>query len=139
MQTIVIDTNVLVSALIQRSYPYLIVSELFIENKIQLCVSNDLLTEYYNVLARPKFARFQDFFARAEALLVDVETKAIKFTPSITLDLITDVDDNKVLELADASAADFVITGNTTDFTFASYKQTRIVTPKQYWEDYKPT
>ena len=44
MQKIVIDTNVLVSALIQRSYPYLIVSELFIESKIQLCVSDDLLT-----------------------------------------------------------------------------------------------
>ena len=138
MQKIVIDTNVLVSALIQRSYPYLIVNELVIENKSQLCVSDELLTEYYDVLARPKFARFQDFFARAEALLVDIETKATKYSPSIKLNLISDVDDNKVLELADVCSADFIITGNTTDFTFAMYKQTKIVTPKQYWEDHKP-
>lgn len=79
MQKIVIDTIVLVSSLIQRGYPYLIVNELVVENKIQLCVSDELLTEYYDVLARPKFARFQDFFVRAESLLVDIESKATKF------------------------------------------------------------
>jgi putative PIN family toxin of toxin-antitoxin system len=138
MQKIIIDTNVLVSALIQRSYPYLIVNELVIENKNQLCVSDDLLTEYYDVLARPKFARFPDFFARAEALLVDIETKATKYSPSTKITLISDVDDNKFLEPADVCSVDFIITGNTTDFTFTTYKQTKIVTPKQYWEDYKP-
>ena len=138
MQKIVIDTNVLVSALIQKSYPYLIVRELLIENKIQLCVSDELLTEYYDVLARPKFARFQDFFVRAESLLVDIEMKATKFSPLIKLDLISDVDDNMILELADVCSADFIITGNTTDFTFATYEQTKIVTPKQYWQDHKP-
>lgn len=39
MQKIVIDTNVMVSSLIQKSYPYTIVNELFIDNKIKLCVS----------------------------------------------------------------------------------------------------
>jgi hypothetical protein len=34
MQKIVIDTNVIVSALIQRSYPNRIIAELFIENKL---------------------------------------------------------------------------------------------------------
>ncbi len=43
-----------------------------------------------------------------------------------------------ILELADECKADFVITGNTTDFTFSSYKETKIVTPKEYWETYKP-
>ena len=35
MQKIVIDTNVLVSALIQRSYPFHIINELFFDNLIQ--------------------------------------------------------------------------------------------------------
>jgi len=43
-----------------------------------------------------------------------------------------------VLELADECGADFIITGNTNDFTFPLYKQTKIVTPKDYWENYKP-
>lgn len=138
MQKIVIDTNVIVSALIQRSYPNLIVNELFLENKFQLCLSDELMMEYYDVLARPKFSRFQDFFSRAESLLVEIESKALRFKPSIKLELILDKDDNKVLELADESQADFVITGNTNDFTFSTYKQTKIVTPKEYWENYQP-
>jgi predicted nucleic acid-binding protein len=77
MQKIIIDTNVIVSSLIQRGYPYHIIFDLFI-------------------------------------------------------------DDNKILELADECGADFVITGNSKDFTFPLYKQTKIVTPRDYWETYKP-
>ena len=62
MQKIVIDTNVIVSSLIQRGYPNLIIKDLFIEQKFQLCISDELLAEYYEVLARPKFSKFQDFF-----------------------------------------------------------------------------
>jgi putative PIN family toxin of toxin-antitoxin system len=137
MQKIVIDTNVIVSALIQRSYPYRIVNDLFLENKFQLCISDELMAEYYEVLSRPKFAKFHDFFTRAEVLLVNIEMKSIKYVPTIKLDLISDADDNMILELADECLADYVITGNTTDFTFPSYKLTRIITPKEYWESFQ--
>jgi putative PIN family toxin of toxin-antitoxin system len=138
MQKIVIDTNVIVSSLIQRNYPYLILNDFFFEDKFQLCVSDVLLAEYYEVLNRPKFSKFQDFFIKAEALLTNIETKSIKFKPTIKLDLISDKDDNMILELAEECKAGFVITGNTTDFTFSCYKETKIVTPKEYWEIYKP-
>ena len=62
MQKVVIDTNVLVSSLIQRSYPYLIVNNLVIEGKVELCVSEQLMAEYCEVLIRPKFSSFLDFF-----------------------------------------------------------------------------
>ncbi len=138
MQRVVIDTNVLVSSLIQRGYPNLIINNLFIEQKIELCISEELMAEYYEVLARPKFSKFQDFFKIAESLLVEIENKAIKFVPEITLYLISDDDDNMILELAHTCLADFVITGNTTDFTFPMYLQTKIVTPRDYWENYRP-
>jgi uncharacterized protein len=138
MQRIVIDTNVIISSLIQKSYPYTIVNELFIDDKIEMCVSEELMAEYYNVLRREKFAKFHDFFSRAEALLVEIETKSTMFKPKIRLNLISDADDNMVLELADESIADFVITGNTTDFIFPTYKETKIVMPREYWENHKP-
>ncbi|MDR2621417.1 MAG: putative toxin-antitoxin system toxin component, PIN family [Dysgonamonadaceae bacterium] len=138
MQKIVIDTNVIVSSLIQRSYPYKIVNELFIEGRIKLCLSENLMLEYCEVLRRPKFSIFYDFVARAEALLADIEAKAIMYVPKIRLDLISDKDDNMILELADACAADYIITGNTTDFTFPAYKTTRIVTPREYWTIHQP-
>jgi uncharacterized protein len=138
MQKIVIDTNVIVSSLIQRSYPYKIIYELFVDDKFLLCVSEELMAEYYEVLSRQKFARFPDFFGKAENLLTDIESKAQKFVPSTKLDLISDKDDNMILELADECTADFIITGNTNDFTFSEYKQTKIVSPKEYWENHAP-
>jgi uncharacterized protein len=101
-------------------------------------VSEELMAEYYEVLSRQKFARFPDFFGKAENLLADIETKAQKFVPSTKLDLISDKDDNMILELADECKADFIITGNTNDFTFSEYKQTKIVSPKEYWENHTP-
>jgi putative PIN family toxin of toxin-antitoxin system len=96
------------------------------------------MAEYYEVLHRPKFSRFQDFLARSEHLLADIEIKSSKFIPSIKLDIISDKNDNKIIELADECNADFVITGNSTDFTFSEYKSTKIVSPAEYWEIYKP-
>ena len=138
MEKVVIDTNVIVSALIQRGYANLIINELFIENRIQLCISDELMAEYYEVLAWPKFSKFPDFFIRAEALLAEIESKATKYIPTVKLQLIADRDDNMILELADECLATFVITGNTTDFTFPTYKLTKIVTPKEYWDNHQP-
>jgi len=138
MQKIVIDTNVIVSSLIQRSYPYKIIYELFIDDRFLLCVSEELMKEYYEVLSRPKFAKFPDFFGKAENLLADIEAKAQKFVPSTKVDLISDKGDNMILELADECRADFIVMGNTNDFTFSEYKQTKIVSPKEYWENFAP-
>ena len=138
MQKIVIDTNVFVSGLIQRSFPFLIVNDLFIEGKFELCISDELLQEYLLVLKRKKFNKYIDFTNKAETLITDIETKSIKFLPTNKLTIISDKDDNKLLELAETCNADFLITGNTNDFTITKYKKTRIVTPREYWENYKP-
>ena len=138
MQKVIIDTNVIVSSLIQKSYPYHIIFDLAIEDKILLCISPQLMEEYYAVLARPKFAQFQDFAVKAKIVLAHIKEKAMCYKPGIALNLISDKDDNKILERADESVANFVITGNIKDFTFPGYKQTSIVTPKDYWTHYRP-
>jgi predicted nucleic acid-binding protein len=38
------------------------------------------------------------------------------------------------LELALVSKADFIITGNTNDFTMSHFQGTKIVSQKEYWE-----
>jgi putative PIN family toxin of toxin-antitoxin system len=107
----------------------------FIEDKIQLCTSEKLVYEYYEVLHRPKFSIHKDFRIRAETLLSIIILKSKKFIPEIKLNLISDTKDNMLLELADICSADFLITGNTNDFTFSQYKKTKIVTPKEYWDN----
>ena len=58
------------------------------------------------------------------------------FEPKLKLNLISDIDDNMILELAVECSANFIITGNSNDFTFSEYKQTKILSPKEYWENY---
>ena len=137
MHKVVNDTNVIVSSLIQKSLPYLIVYHLVVERSIRVCLSNDLIKEYREVLAREKFKKYPVFFIKAEALLTDIEALAEIYFPNQKLAIIDDEPDNRVLELASESKADFIITGNTKDFTFPVYDQTKIVTPKEYWDVYK--
>ncbi len=137
MQRIVIDTNVLVASLIHQSFPHLVVSLFFIDEDITWCISEEIMQEYREVLNRPKFTRYANFIANAESLLDDIEEHAIKFSPTIKLSIIGDDSDNKFLELAEECNAHFIITGNTRDFTMTSYKNTLIVSPKEYWEKHR--
>ena len=54
------------------------------------------------------------------------------------IEILTDMSDNKFLELAAASSADYLITGNTLDFTITEFEYTKIVTPRQYWDNHRP-
>ncbi|TKK64869.1 putative toxin-antitoxin system toxin component, PIN family [Ilyomonas limi] len=131
---LILDTNVLVSANIQRSYPYFIVDRVFVDSTLQLCISEELFAEYVEVLNREKFAKFLDFHTRAQALLRDIGTYALKFTPTTKVTLISDEPDNRLLELAETCGADYLVTGNTNDFKMTEYKGTKIVSPKEFFE-----
>jgi putative PIN family toxin of toxin-antitoxin system len=137
MQKIIIDTNVLVSALIQRSYPFFIVYNCVFENLVEIFISSDLFEEYLEVLNRPKFRKYPEFISKAELIIAQIETKASKFQPIQRLDIIKDDADNRLLELAVASQADFIITGNTNDFTMSHFQGTKIVSPREYWDFFK--
>lgn len=136
MQKIILDTNVIVSSLIQKNFPYLIVDHC-IEGNAIICLSNPILQEYVEVLGRPKFARFSDFRTNADFLIARMSEMSEIYEPTATFKIIKDEPDNRLLELAQISKADFIITGNTNDFKMKNYSGTRIVTPKEYWEEHK--
>lgn len=131
---LILDTNVIVSANLQRSYPYFIVDRVFADPNLELCISDPLFAEYVEVLNREKFAKFPDFHSRAQTLLNDIETYGVRFTPTVKVDLIADKPDNRLLELAETCGAEYLVTGNTKDFTMADYKGTKIVLPKEFFE-----
>lgn len=136
MQKIILDTNVIVSSLIQKNYPYLIVDHC-IEGNAIICVSYPILQEYIEVLGRPKFARFSNFKTNADFLIARLSEMSEIYKPKNKVNIILDEPDNRLLELANISKADFIITGNTNDFTMNSYEKTKIVTPKEFWEKHK--
>jgi putative PIN family toxin of toxin-antitoxin system len=138
MQKIILDTNVIVSALISRSAPTQIVYECVLEQAVMLCLSDEIMEEYVEVLGRGKFSKVQGFRQNADVVLSKIRQGARFYEPRTAVELLRDVDDNKFLELALASSADFLITGNTQDFTITEFEYTRIVTPREYWDLYRP-
>jgi putative PIN family toxin of toxin-antitoxin system len=132
MLKIVIDTNVIVSALIEVSYPTQIVRDLVLGKKIVVCLSQQVLSEYINVINRDKFKRYPSFTTYAQIVLSTIEEISLKYNPTLTLDTIQDEPDNRFLELALASDADFLITGNTKDFVVEKPGALKIVTPKEF-------
>jgi len=134
MQSVVLDTNIVVSALIQKSYPHYIVFDFVLNEQVKLYLSEVLMNEYREVLSRPKFTRITDFFNNAEIVLSRFEKIALFYEPKNRLDILKDKSDNKLLELADESNADFLITGNNVDFTMTHYKNTQILSPRSFWE-----
>ncbi|MBP6740293.1 MAG: putative toxin-antitoxin system toxin component, PIN family [Leptospiraceae bacterium] len=136
MQKIVLDTNVVVASLISNGIPFKIINELAFENKVTVCISGPIFDEYVEVLSRPKFSVFKDFKSRAETFITKIQEVAVKFSPDITLNVISDEADNRFLELSVYAKADYLITGNTNDFTKDKYENVDIVTPREFWVKY---
>lgn len=131
---IVLDTNVLVSGLISQGYPSKILEHILKGSLLQLCLSAAVLEEYQAVLARPKFSRFPSFVENAAATLLYLQHNSQVFEPRVSVDLLSDKSDNKFLELAMESKAAYLITGNTQDFNFSKFRNTEIVSPKDFYD-----
>ncbi len=138
MQKLILDTNVIVSALISSSIPTKILYELVLPKKVELCLSEEIFAEYIEVLNRDKFAKFVNFKTKAEVVLSKLREIAAFYKTDQKVEVLTDTSDNKFLELAAVSSADYLTTGNTLDFTLTEFEYTRILTPRVYWDNYAP-
>ncbi len=138
MQKIIIDTNIFISALIQESFPHFIVYEIVFNNLVLVCLSDEILNEYHIVAAREKFTKYPVFHQKAENLFFKIKSEALYFKLDDIPSILKDTFDNHYLALAKISNADFIITGNVNDFKIDDYFSTKIVTPRAYWENFKP-
>lgn len=131
MLRIVVDTNVVVSALLKpQSNPALILS-LFIQGDCTVCLSKEIFTEYEEVLARDKFKGLDE--AEVKKLLSIFTRRALWVVPKVLIeDVAKEPADNAFLECALEAKADFLITGNISHFPVKEFHQTRIVTPGEF-------
>lgn len=138
MQKLILDTNVIVSALISNSIPTKILYELVLTKDAETCVSTEIFTEYIEVLSRDRFDKYPNFRSKADVVLNKLREICSFHRHHKNVELITaDLSDNKFLEVAAASYADYLITGNSLHFTFSEFEYTRIVSRREYWENYK--
>lgn len=129
MLHVVLDTNVVVSSLLKAdSLPSLILS-LVLNKQIKICLSDDILNEYQGVLARKKFQNLDQKLVKE--LLQKLDQNCLKVSPTQKVVLLQDSDDNKFLECAMESKANFIITGNSRHFP-KKYKNTPVLSPKEF-------
>jgi putative PIN family toxin of toxin-antitoxin system len=106
MNDIVLDTNSLLMSVSSKSAYYLVWRS-FLSGEYTLCISNDIIEEYYEVIARNLNPRL------ADAVIYTILTRknVRKLDPHFRFHLITaDEDDNKFVDCAIAANAKCIVT-----------------------------
>jgi putative PIN family toxin of toxin-antitoxin system len=124
----VLDTNIIVSALLTPEGPTALILTLATSKKFRCCISESLLQEYRDVLGRPEFHLDQQRIAR---LMRSLERSAVVVVPRKILQIASDPDDDKVMECALEARADFVVTGNLRHFP-TQFQDIRVIAPRQF-------
>lgn len=107
---IIIDTNVLVSALLKPASPPAVAVEWIFQNATFL-LSPELLTEYEEVLTRDKFTKAISG-KQVISLLASMAREAVFLIPFTIVVDCADATDNKLLALAIDGLADCIVTGD---------------------------
>ncbi len=105
MNPVVIDTNCLLQ-IIARKSPYRPIWDAFLSGKYQLCVSNEILEEYQEILEQ----QITPTVAENVILLILNRNNTILVDPHFRMELVTnDRDDNKFVDCAFAAGADYLV------------------------------
>ena len=108
MRRIVIDTNCLLAILPSRS-PYHKIWTEFLENRLEICVSNEILMEYEEILSE----KSSPFFAEAIIKTLLNKKNLIRISPVWRFNLIIqDPDDNKFVDCAICGQAEYLVSND---------------------------
>ena len=125
---LVIDTNVLLSALISSASPSAQILALWRTRKFEVLTSAEQIDEIARVTRYPRIrARLTP--PLAGRLVNGLRDVAILVEKLPKLDRSLDPDDNYLLALAEAGQAHFLVTGDKPLLALKRHKSTRIVTP----------
>ena len=105
MNPVVIDTNCLLQ-IIARKSPYRPIWDAFLAGRFDLCVSNEILEEYQEILEQ----QITPTVAENVVLLILNQTNVQLVDPHFRMGLISvDPDDNKFVDCAIIANADFIV------------------------------
>ncbi|MBD5441034.1 MAG: putative toxin-antitoxin system toxin component, PIN family [Treponema sp.] len=129
---IVIDTNVVASGIVFGGKPERLL-ELAIKNDVEMCVSPQILAEYDEIIARLS----AKYLAHTiEITLQDLTDNALLVTPSQTVTVCRDPDDNKFIECAMEGKCLYIVSGDNDLLDLRSYADVEIVTVAEFFERY---
>jgi putative PIN family toxin of toxin-antitoxin system len=132
---IVLDTNVVVSGLLQAQGNPAQVLALVLSGAIQICRDKRILAEYAEVLARPRF-KFDPKRVREVLNKIETDGLAVDAAGESNLDL-PDPDDEPFLAVALAASADFLVTGNLADYPHDKRRGCAVVSPAAFMTEWQ--
>ena len=127
---IVLDTNVIVSGLINPHGAPARLIDLVLSTAVQVAFDDRILAEYREVLSRPLFG-----FSESD---IDAVLDHIRLTGAPTLAGIyhlancPDPDDLPFAEIVIAANADVLVTGNASHFSFLAERGIRVMSPAAF-------
>jgi putative PIN family toxin of toxin-antitoxin system len=129
---VVIDTNVLVSALLNPYGKPAAVLSLVLDEKVHICYDSRIIAEYIDVLNRPKF----NLTAKEVDELIDfLKHSGNSCTASSEKVKSTHADDMPFAQVCLSIEAEYLITGNTGHFP-KRFARTSVVTPSSFLEKF---
>lgn len=131
---IVLDTNVVVSALITPFGNAARILDMVISGDLNLLYDDRILSEYREVLLREKFG-FKEY--DVDTLLEYIETEGLRIASTISNEPLLDKADIPFLEVAVSGKADALITGNKRHFKVKSAKGLKILSPEEFLKLWK--
>ena len=126
---VVIDTNVLVSGLLTPFSNCGEIVRMVASGSLQLVFDARITCEYAEVLARPKFG-FES--AAVDALLSFIQSNGIVASGNPLPESLPDPFDDVFLEVAIASNAELLVTGNLRHFPPDCRQGVRVVSPAEF-------
>jgi len=133
---VVLDTNVLVSGLLNETGAPGKIIDLVLENRFQIAYDDRILGEYEDVLARPEL-RIRPARTRAVIARIELTGQLISAGP-LSLDAFHDPDDLPFAEVFLTAHADALVTGNLRHFAPLVDKKLAVFSPSQFLEQFFP-
>jgi putative PIN family toxin of toxin-antitoxin system len=130
---IVLDTNVLVAGLLSPFGPCGDIVRMVSSGELVLCLDARILSEYHEVLRRPKFRFEQD---KVVALMDYIEYRGQIVASSPLSHSLPDPDDEPFLEIALTGGAEYLITGNHAHYPHDLCKGARVLSPTDFLKHY---
>ena len=131
MTKVVLDTNILISAIVFGGKPRAVL-EAAIKGQIQLVLTVEIIEETRGLLEGRKFQFPRDI---ADLIVQELEALAEIVKPKERLSVIEkDPEDNRVLECAIESQADYIVTGDLHLLEIKEFQGTKIMPPGELLE-----
>lgn len=136
MLTIVLDTNVLISSLLNSKGAPAKILDLILGDQVLVAYDNRILGEYEEVLSRPEFHIHP---SRAFAVVNHIEVSGNYIeSESLSTEGFTDPDDIMFAEVFITSEAEALVTGNLRHYKPLLSKNMLVLTPVQFLERFFP-